>query len=191
MINIDERYFLLYTNDSQKLSFFILQTNKEEEMEMERMTALDLIQMAQRLETKKIFLNQEQIKEIIPHREPFLFLDTAEINNGSVVATRKITENDCKGHFGLNNYIFPGHLACEALAQSVTLLIFYQNQELRSKKVVLIKSEAKFIKPIIPGDIIHLWVRVIKKKLNLCFFEGQVSKNGLVVIEWQGVGKLI
>ena len=163
------------------------------------MTALELMEMAQRLETKKletkkIVLNQEQIKQIIPHREPFLFLDgiVKMERDDFIIAERKVTQKDCRGHFSPPNYVFPGHLACEALAQAGSCLVLFYHPELRGKNVTLAGTEGKFPRPIFPGDTISLTVWLKKAKLGMYFFEGRIklNHNGLVAVSWEGIGSI-
>jgi len=163
------------------------------------MTALELMEMAQRLETKKletkkIVLNQEQIKQIIPHREPFLFLDgiVKMERDDFIIAERKVTQKDCRGHFSPPNYVFPGHLACEALAQAGSCLVLFYHPELRGKNVTLAGTEGKFPRPIFPGDTISLTVWLKKAKLGMYFFEGRIklNHNGLVAVNWVGIGSI-
>jgi len=141
----------------------------------------------------KYVLNQRQIKEIIPHREPFLFLDgIIKMDEDFIVAERKVTQKDCRGHFSPPNYVFPGHLACEALAQAGSCLIFFRHPELKGKTVALAKSEGKFPQPIFPGDTISLNVWLKKAKLGMYFFEGRIklNHNGLVAVNWEGIGSI-
>ena len=163
------------------------------------MTALELMEMAQRLETKKletkkIVLNQEQIKQIIPHREPFLFLDgiVKMERDDFIIAERKVTQKDCRGHFSPPNYVFPGHLACEALAQAGSCLVLFYHPELRGKNVTLAGTEGKFPRPIFPGDTISLTVWLRRAKLGMYFFEGEarLNHNGLVAVSWEGIGSI-
>ena len=141
----------------------------------------------------KYVLNQRQIKEIIPHREPFLFLDgIIRMDKDFIVAERKITLEDCRGHFSPPNYVFPGHLACEALAQAASCLVLLHHPELKGKTVALAKSEGKFPQPIFPGDTISLNVWLKKAKLGMYFFEGRIklNHNGLVAGSWEGIGSI-
>jgi 3-hydroxymyristoyl/3-hydroxydecanoyl-(acyl carrier protein) dehydratase len=159
-------------------------------MNGEKMTAPDLMEMAQRLETKKIVLNQEQIKKIIPHREPFLFLDSVvEMTNNFIVAEKTITEKDCQGHFSPPDLVFPGHLALEALAQAATCLVLFHHPEFKEKGVALAKTKGKFRLPLFPGDKIKIKVQLKDNPDGFFFFSGEIFKRDFAVVEWEGAGK--
>ena len=114
-----------------------------------------------------VLLNQEQIKEIIPHRDPFLLID--EINEMEigkrVVATKYIKEDDFwfKGHFP-EYPVTPGVLMIEMLAQAgaVAMLSIPENKG----KIGLFAgiNNAKFRRQVVPGDTLHLEVEIIKVK---------------------------
>ena len=146
-----------------------------------------------RKKQRKYILNRAQIKKIIPHREPFLFLDgIVKMDGDFIIAERRVTRKDCRGHFSPPNYVFPGHLACEALAQAASCLILSHSPGLKGKTVALVKSEGEFPRPIFPGDTISLTVWLKKAKLGMYFFEGEIklNHNGLVAVNWEGIGSI-
>ena len=112
-----------------------------------------------------VLLNQEQIKEIIPHRDPFLLID--EINEMEigkhVVATKYIKEDEYwfKGHFP-EYPVTPGVLMIEMLAQAgaVALLSLPENKG----KIGLFGgiNNAKFRRQVLPGDTLKLEVTITK-----------------------------
>ena len=78
-----------------------------------------------------MILNTEDIKELIPHREPFLFVDSViEIEPGKIVAEKvfKPTEFFFPGHFP-GNPIVPGVIITEALAQTGGVLFNYSYKD--------------------------------------------------------------
>lgn len=106
-------------------------------------------------------LNKEQIKEIIPHRDPFLLIDEIiELEQGKrVVAMKYVNEEEYyfQGHFPQEK-VMPGVLIVEALAQAGAVAILSM-EEHRGKIAYFggIK-EAKFRQKVFPGDILRLEV---------------------------------
>jgi 3-hydroxyacyl-[acyl-carrier-protein] dehydratase len=105
-------------------------------------------------------LNKEQIKEIIPYDEPFLFVDEVlEMEENRISGTYQTSEDDYyfKGHF-VDFKIMPGVLVVEALAQLSTIILRKKTGENHKDYHFLaydVKS-VQFLKPMFPGDKIIL-----------------------------------
>ena len=112
-------------------------------------------------------LNKEQIKEIIPQREPFLMIDEVEeyIPGESAVAYKNVDESEWyfKGHFP-GNPVMPGVLITESLAQTGAVAIL--SVEANKGKNALFGGidKMKFKKMVVPGDRLKLEVKIIKQK---------------------------
>jgi 3-hydroxyacyl-[acyl-carrier-protein] dehydratase len=122
-------------------------------------------------------LNKEEIKSIIPHREPFLFVDEVIeiVPEESIKAVKYVSENDFyfPGHFpGLP--IMPGVIMVEALAQAGAVALLYNKKD----KVVLFAGieEARFKRIVKPGERLELNVEVIAKRGSY----GKASARALV-----------
>ncbi|UAT43002.1 beta-hydroxyacyl-ACP dehydratase [Anaplasmataceae bacterium AB001_6] len=112
-----------------------------------------------------IFLNKEKIEELIPHRDPFLFLDKIKIVDPGVETDGYFAVKEeswfFKGHFP-NYPIMPGVLIVESMAQTSAVGAIYSSAELAGKNTFFLKiNNAIFRKGVFPGDNL-----IIKSLLN-------------------------
>jgi len=116
--------------------------------------------------------NQEQIKAVIPHREPFLLIDEiAEYTEKeSVTAIKHVTgeEDFFRGHFP-EYKVMPGVLILEALAQAGAFIVL--NMEEYKGKIAFFAGadDVKWRKQVKPGDTLRLCVKVDKFKMGIGF----------------------
>ena len=100
-------------------------------------------------------MNTQQIMDILPHRSPFLLIDTVEELEPGVksVAKKNVTMNEphFMGHFP-DAPIMPGVLVIESAAQACSLAIESDGTDENTIYVLLKVKDFKFVKPIIPGD---------------------------------------
>ena len=119
----------------------------------------------------KILLHNEIIS-LIPHRYPFLLIDkVTDINlNVSVTGIKAVSFNEpfFQGHFP-KYPVMPGVLILEAMAQTAACLIAYGDKSLAKNSLVFFTGieKAKFKKPVTPGCILYLKIKVITKKKNI------------------------
>jgi len=121
-------------------------------------------------------LNREQIEAILPHREPFLWLDrVVELVPGEyAVAEKDLSADDdvFRGHFP-GHPVFPGVLQLEAMAQTGAVAVLAQ-PEARGKIVLFARADdVRFKRPVVPGDTLRLEVRLIESRGRIGKGEGK------------------
>ncbi len=108
-----------------------------------------------------------QIMEVLPHRQPFLLLDTIEeLEPGVRAVGRKcVSYNEpfFAGHFPAEP-VMPGVLIIEALAQTGAVAILSQSQNKGKTAYFAAINHAKFKKKVLPGDVLELETEIIKSK---------------------------
>lgn len=129
--------------------------------------------------------NKEEIKTIIPHREPFLLIDEiiGGIRGSSVIAKKNVVNSDYffKGHFP-SNPIMPGVLILESMAQASCFLSFNNVKNTNEKMMLLsVINSSKFMKKVIPGDELILRVKLIKIRLGTANMVGVAIVNNQIV----------
>lgn len=128
-------------------------------------------------------LNKEEIKNIIPQREPFLMIDEVEeyIPGESAVAYKNVDINEWyfKGHFP-GNPIMPGVLIVESLAQTGAVAILSMEENKGRNALFGGIDKMKFKRQVVPGDKLKLEVKIIKRKGPIGIGEGIATVDGKV-----------
>jgi 3-hydroxyacyl-[acyl-carrier-protein] dehydratase len=123
------------------------------------------------------------IQKAIPHRYPFLFIDRVLEAKSfeSLVAIRNITISDpaLQGHFP-NNPIVPGVVIVEGAAQAAAVLGRISKGSLTECLFTEI-SEARFRKPVVPGDVLRYDIKLTKHRGPFLWFEAQMSVDNTEV----------
>jgi 3-hydroxyacyl-[acyl-carrier-protein] dehydratase len=138
------------------------------------------------LDTQKNTLNIQEIQQIIPHRYPMLLVDkVVDYQPGKWLhAVKNVSFNEpvFTGHFP-DYSIFPGVLILEAMAQATGILGFKSTESSGEKEMYLFASidKARFKKPVVPGDTMHLHVEFIKERRGMWKFYGEAKVDGKVV----------
>ena len=102
-------------------------------------------------------LGRNEIEQILPHRPPFLLLDEVlELDPGSrVVARKRVTDEDCAGHFP-GNPIMPGVKMVEALAQAGAVAVLVQEENRGKLALFAGIDDVRFKRIVRPGDELTL-----------------------------------
>lgn len=112
-------------------------------------------------------LNKEEIKNIIPQRDPFLMIDEVEeyVPGESAIAYKNVNEQEWyfKGHFP-DNPIMPGVLIAESLAQTGAVAILSMDENKGKNALFGGIDKMKFKRKVVPGDRLKLEVKIIKRK---------------------------
>lgn len=129
-------------------------------------------------------LNKEQIKQIIPQREPFLMIDEVEeiITGESAIAYKYVDEKEWyfKGHFP-GNPVMPGVLIAESLAQTGAVAILSMEENKGKNALFGGIDKMKFKKMVVPGDKLKLEVKIIKRKGPIGVGEAIATIDGKLV----------
>lgn len=131
-------------------------------------------------------LNKEEIKDIIPQREPFLMIDEVEdfIPGESATAYKYVNEEEYyfKGHFP-GNPIMPGVLIVESLAQTGAVAILSMEENKGKNALFGGIGKLRFKKQVVPGDTLKLEVKIIKRKGPIGIGEAIATVDGKVAVK--------
>ncbi len=129
-------------------------------------------------------LNAKEIMEIIPHRQPFMLIDTIEeLEPGKkAIAKKCVTYNEpfFAGHFPTEP-VMPGVLIIEALAQSGAVAILSLEENKGKTAYFAAINHAKFRGKVIPGDVLLLETEIIKMKGPIGVGNAVARVNGEIV----------
>lgn len=129
-----------------------------------------------------------RIMEMIPHRYPLLLVDRIlELTPGeSAVGLKNVTMNEphFMGHFP-GHPVMPGVLIVEAMAQTAALVVVEALGPQAEGKIVYFMTidNARFRKPVTPGDSVHIHVKKIQSRANVWKFEGRAVVDDKICAE--------
>lgn len=138
--------------------------------------------------SKSHAMDIHKILEIMPHRYPFLLIDRVtsfDEENDTLIAYKNVTINEpyFNGHFP-DKPVMPGVLILEALAQTGGLLLFKKFPEVYGKLAFFMGiKNAKFRKPVFPGDQLIMEVKLVSKRFNTYLFDSKAYVDGILVTE--------
>lgn len=121
----------------------------------------------------------EEIKSLLPHRYPFLLVDRVlEIGEKHIVAIKNISANEdfFNGHFP-GAMVMPGVLQVEALAQAGCLLTLKNAVENPDEIIIVFSGikNARFRRPVVPGDQLRLEVELVSMRRNFLTMSGRAT----------------
>ena len=138
-------------------------------------------------------LDVNEIRQILPHRYPFLLVDRiVELEPERIVGIKNVTVNEpfFNGHFP-EFPVMPGVMIVEAMAQTAGVLVLKSIPDRDSKLVLLVSIEAaKFRRPVVPGDQLRIEMTVIRRKGSVAKMAGRATVGGLLVAEAEVMCKL-
>jgi 3-hydroxyacyl-[acyl-carrier-protein] dehydratase len=127
-----------------------------------------------------------EIMSLLPHRYPFLLIDRVEEFEPEkrIVAIKNVTINEpfFMGHFP-GKPIMPGVLIVEAMAQAGGVLAFKSFPGMQGNVFFMGIDNARFRKPVVPGDQLRMVVEVVKHRREIWIFEGSTFVNEQKVAE--------
>ena len=125
-------------------------------------------------------MKRDEIKQILPHREPMLLVDEVVLNeDGTATGYYKVQGDEyfLQGHFP-GNPIVPGVIQCEMMAQSACILFADKMKESGALPVYTGLDKVRFRGMIKPGDLIKIDVKLVKASHPLYALHGQITVDG-------------
>jgi 3-hydroxyacyl-[acyl-carrier-protein] dehydratase len=128
-------------------------------------------------------IDRKRIMEMIPHRDPFLMIDkvTDIVKNERATGIKMVSPDEYyfRGHFPARP-VMPGVLIIEAMAQTAAVLVVHTLGPESEGKLVYFMSvdNARFRRPVFPGNVLHVHVTKQRNRGNVWKFEGEAKVDG-------------
>jgi 3-hydroxyacyl-[acyl-carrier-protein] dehydratase len=142
-----------------------------------------------------MLLDVNGIQKILPHRYPFLLVDAIEEMEAGkrIVGIKNVSINESyfQGHFP-GQPIMPGVLIIEAMAQTGGVLLLAEVPDRDNKLIYFVAIDnARFRRPVVPGDQLKLELTVASCRGTFCKLEGRASVNGELAAEATMMCKMV
>ena len=130
----------------------------------------------------------QRVMQMIPHRHPFLMIDKVVdvVANARATGIKNVSINEhfFQGHFPTRP-VMPGVLIIEAMAQTAAVLVVHTLGPEAEGKLVYFMSvdNARFRRPVFPGDVLHVRVNKQRNRGNVWKFEGRAEVRGQLAAE--------
>lgn len=136
---------------------------------------------------EKAIMNLDDIKAIIPHREPFILVDEVlEMDNEHIVALKHVRADEYyfKGHFP-EMPVMPGVLIVESMAQAGAIVAL--SKEENKGKIAFFAGidKVRFKKSVFPGDTMRMEVKLTSQRGPIGFGEGKAYVDGKLCVSAQ------
>jgi 3-hydroxyacyl-[acyl-carrier-protein] dehydratase len=139
-------------------------------------------------EATELEIDRQRIMQMIPHRDPFLMIDKVIdlVKDQSATGVKNVSVDEYyfRGHFPARP-VMPGVLIIEAMAQTAAVLVVHTLGPESEGKLVYFMSvdNARFRRPVVPGDVLHVRVTKQRNRGNVWKFEGEAKANGQLCAE--------
>jgi UDP-3-O-[3-hydroxymyristoyl] N-acetylglucosamine deacetylase/3-hydroxyacyl-[acyl-carrier-protein] dehydratase len=146
-----------------------------------------LVRKYQHIKKEGVIFDVNAIQRILPHRYPFLLVDKIihlELDK-KVIGVKSVSVNEpfFQGHFP-GQPIMPGVMIIESMAQTGGILLLNAFPNPEEKLVVFMQiSNAKFRKPVVPGDQLYLEVEMVNRKSKVVLMNAKAFVNETLVAE--------
>lgn len=147
-----------------------------------------VVKLSDEKKTSSEVIEYQQITKMIPHRYPFLMIDRViDVQpDVSAVGIKNVSINEpyFQGHFP-GHPVMPGVLIIEAMAQTAGILVVRTLGPESEGKLVYFMTidEARFRRPVVPGDQLHILVKKERHRGNVWKFTGEAKVDGQLVAE--------
>ncbi len=140
-----------------------------------------------RLREQKVIYSITEIMKFLPHRYPFLLVDRiVELEpDKRIVGLKNVTINEqfFQGHFP-GAPVMPGVLILEVMAQVGGVLLYRDMPDRETKLIYFTGVEnAKFRRPVVPGDQLRVEVQVVNRRSNFGKMQGRATVDGKLVAD--------
>ena len=127
-------------------------------------------------------MDRDELKGILPHREPMLLLDSVEKQGEEARGSYRVRGDEyfLQGHFP-GNPVVPGVILCEILAQSACVLL-QDGLEAGMTPMYTGIDKVRFRRPVRPGETLETLCRIKRAKSPFYFAEGSASVEGEICI---------
>lgn len=126
-------------------------------------------------------MNKEEIKKILPHREPMLLVDEASVEDGKAYGRFHVKGDEwfLQGHFP-NQSVVPGVILCEIMGQTCSVLL--ADVAKNSTPYFTGLNNVKFKNKVVPGDILELECEIARVKEPFYFAKGKGFVKGKLCV---------